>query len=324
MSIKQQQSLTAGKVQYVTIDEDQAGQRIDNFLINHFKTVPKSHIYKMIRKGEVRVNKGRVNAFYKLMRDDSVRLPPAKITQVNKMPKTIPEHLLVQLKQRVLYEDDNLMVIDKPAGFAVHGGSTIGYGIIDALKRLYPQVKNLELAHRLDTETSGCLIIAKKKKILRELHELLREGKVNKIYWTLTKGRWKKTELYVDAPLHKHYQHGGKHVVEVRREGKSAQSLFRTLNIFQGASFMEVKLLTGRTHQIRVHAKHVDHPIAGDDRYGDNEFNKLVKGMGLKRMFLHARSIDFILPSTQKKIAVTAPLDQELQSVIGAFKNQEE
>lgn len=194
-------------------------------------------------------------------------------------------------------------------------------GVIEALRHMYPKLPQLELAHRLDSETSGCLVLAKKKRILREMHTLLREGKVKKIYWALTMGKWKDSELRVDLPLHKDYQDGGKHVVEVDREGKSALTVFHTLKSFKReASLMEVKLFTGRTHQIRVHAAHQGHPIAADDRYGDPAFNKLTHQLGLKRMFLHARSIDFTLPSIGLHIKVDAPLDPELESIIKVFE----
>jgi 23S rRNA pseudouridine955/2504/2580 synthase len=203
---------------------------------------------------------------------------------------------------------------------SVHGGNTVRIGIVEALRHFYPKLPQLELAHRLDSETSGCLILAKKKRILRELHTLLRDGKVTKVYWALTKGEWKKNELRVDLPLHKHYKDGGKHVVEVHPEGKSALTIFRPIKVFKEGSLVEVKLMTGRTHQIRVHAKSQGHPIAGDDRYGDSEFNKVARKLGLKRMFLHARSIDFTLPSLNQHIKVVAPLDPELEEGIKFFE----
>jgi 23S rRNA pseudouridine955/2504/2580 synthase len=225
------------------------------------------------------------------------------------------------LSQRILYEDENLLIINKPAGMSVHAGSTVRVGVVEALRHMYPKLVNLELGHRLDSETTGCLILAKKKKILREIHALLRQGKVVKIYWALTQGVWKEAELKVNLPLHKDYRDGGKHVVEVDEEGKSALTIFRPIQVFKYyASLMEVELFTGRTHQIRVHAQHKGHPLAGDDRYGDAEFNKLARQLGLKRMFLHARSIDFTLPSLGQRITVIAPLDPELEAGIKAFE----
>lgn len=310
------------RVQYVTISEEHEGQRIDNFLITKLKSVPKSHIYRILRKGEVRVNKKRVSAFYKLKMADEVRLPPVFLA--DKAAHVPPSKTtLATLSERILYEDDNLLIINKPCGMSVHAGSTVRVGVVEALRHLYPKSPQLELAHRLDAETSGCLVLAKRKKILRELHTLLREGKVTKIYWALTQGKWKDSELKVDLPLQKDYRDGGKHVVEVHREGKSAISVFKTVQSFQRqASLMEVKILTGRTHQIRVHAQSKQHPIAGDDRYGDPTFNQWTRHLGLKRMFLHAKSIEFTLPSLAQHIKVTAPLDPELEGIIEKLRGE--
>ncbi len=308
------------KVQYVSISHDTAGQRIDNFLITRLKGMPKSHVYRLLRKGEVRVNKKRVSAFYRLQPNDHVRLPPIFLEEEG---KKIPpnQQTLDLLKHRVLYEDQNLLIINKPSGMSVHVGSTVRVGVIEALRHLYPQFPQLELAHRLDSETSGCLILAKKKRVLRELHTLLREGKIKKIYCALTKSKWKKSELTVDLPLHKDYREGGKHVVEIHRDGKSALTVFHPIDTFKEASLVDVRLYTGRTHQIRVHAAHQGHPIAGDDRYGDAEFNKWAHQLGLKRMFLHAKSIDFILPSSGHHIKVVAPLDRELEAFLKILKS---
>ena len=309
-------------VQYFTISLDESDQRIDNFFMGKFKGVPKSHIYRIIRKGEVRVNKKRVNAFYRLIEGDVVRLPPilleAKADQAP--PSKSTENLLAD---RILYEDENLIVLNKPSGMSVHAGSTVRIGVVEALRHMYPKLPQLELAHRLDSETSGCLVLAKKKRILRELHHLLREGQVIKIYWALTLGKWKDSELRVDLALTKEYQEGGKHVVEVDKRGKSALTVFHTIKSFKReASLMEVKLYTGRTHQIRVHAQHQGHPLAGDDRYGDSEFNKWIRNLGLKRMFLHAKSIDFTLPSSNQRITVVAPLDPELDTIIKVLETR--
>lgn len=306
-------------VEYFTVTKDYEDQRIDNFLITRLKGVPKSHIYRILRKGEVRVNKGRISAFYRLKTGDIVRLPPIVLAE---RAKDVPpsQDTKSLLAGRILYEDENLLIINKPAGMSVHVGNTVRVGVVEAMRHMYPKLPHLELAHRLDSETSGCLILAKKKRILREIHSLLREGKVTKIYWALTKGKWKDSELRVDLPLYKDYKDGGKHVVEVHHEGKSALTVFHTLKSFnRQASLMEVRLHTGRTHQIRVHAQHQGHPIAGDDRYGDSEFNKLARKMGLKRMFLHARAIDFTLPSLDQRIKVVAPLDPELEEGLEAF-----
>lgn len=305
-------------VRLVTISYDQADQRLDNFLLGQLKGVPRSHVYRLIRKGEVRVNKKRVTAFYRLKKGDSVRLPPLFLAEKAKIAAPSKETLAL-LAKRVLYEDDNLIILNKPSGMSVHAGSTVRIGIIEAMRYLFPKLPQLELAHRLDSETSGCLILAKKKRILREVHALLREGKVTKIYWALTKGHWKQTECSVNLPLHKHYRVGGKHLVDVDQQGKTAHSLFHSLQTFNQGSLMEVSIFTGRTHQIRVHAQAQGHPIAGDDRYGDVQFNQFVRKLGLKRMFLHARLVDFTLPSTGQHIKVIAPLEPELEQFIKAF-----
>ncbi len=306
------------KVRYIIISRDEEGQRIDNYLINILKGLPRSRLYRILRKGEVRVNKKRVSPFYKILAGDSVRVPPVYLAEP---AKQIPPSLqtIEQLAERIIFENDEIIILNKPCGMSVHAGSTVRVGVIEAMRHLHPKLKQLELAHRLDSETSGCLILGKKKRVLRELHALLREGSVTKIYWALTKGQWQPSELRVDAPLHKDYQDGGKHVVEVNQEGKTALTIFKPLQIFADAMLVEARLLTGRTHQIRVHAAYRGHPIAGDDRYGDVEFNKLVRQKGLKRMFLHAHSVDFVLPSTGERITVTAPLDPPLIAAIKAF-----
>ena len=311
--------LTKTSVKFYTISADDEGQRIDNYLMNKLKGVPKSRVYRILRKGEVRVNKKRVSPSYKLEEGDVVRLPPVFLDE--KAKQVPPSQTTRQLlSERIIFEDDNFIIINKPSGMSVHAGSTVRVGVVEAMRHLYPKLVNLELAHRLDSETSGCLVLCKRKKILREVHELLREGKVVKIYWALTMGKWTRSERRVDVSLHKDYRDGGKHVVEVNRDGKTALTVFHPIEVFADASLMEVKLYTGRTHQIRVHAAHQGHPIAGDDRYGDPDFNKLARQRGLKRMFLHARTIEFTLPSLNQHITVTAPLDEDLEYGIAAFQ----
>jgi 23S rRNA pseudouridine955/2504/2580 synthase len=318
MHQSQKPPATKSSVKYCTISADEEGQRIDNYLLNKLKGVPKTRIYRILRKGEVRVNKKRIQPSYKLQEGDEVRVPPMFLEEkaVQAPPSQSTQQLL---SERILYEDDNLLILNKPSGMSVHAGSTVRVGIVEALRHLYPKLVNLELAHRLDSETSGCLILAKKKKILRELHGLLREGEVSKIYWALTMGKWTRAQRRVDVSLQKEYRDGGKHVVEVNPNGKTALTVFSPIQLFADAELMEVKLYTGRTHQIRVHAAHQGHPIAGDDRYGDPEFNKLARKRGLKRMFLHARTIEFTLPSLNQRITVTAPLDPDLELGIKGF-----
>lgn len=314
------QTKIKSKVEYFTVTADYAGQRIDNFLVTRLKGVPKSHVYRLLRKGEVRVNKKRIDASYRLIEGDNVRLPPLFLPEKADLAPP-SKSTAALLASRILYEDDNLLIINKPSGMSVHVGSTVRVGVIEALRHMYPKLPQLELAHRLDSETSGCLVLAKRKRILREMHGLLREGQVSKIYWALTLGKWKDSELRVDLPLHKDYQDGGKHVVEVKQAGKEALTVFHTIKSFKReASLMQAKLYTGRTHQIRVHAQFRGHNIAGDDRYGDLEFNKMTRQLGLKRMFLHARTIDFTLPSLNQHIRVEAPLDPELEAIIKAFE----
>lgn len=306
-------------VKHVNVSREYENQRIDNYLINALKGVPKTRIYRLLRKGEVRVNKKRAQPTYRLQEGDVVRLPPVFLDE---KAKQIPPSLTTAqlLASRILYEDEYFLIINKPSGMSVHVGSTVRVGVIEAMRHMYPKLVHLELVHRLDSETSGCLVLAKKRRVLREMHELLREGKVSKIYWALTKGHWKHSELRVDLPLFKDYKDGGKHVVEVDKAGKTALTVFTTLKAFQNASLVEAKLYTGRTHQIRVHATSQGHPIAQDDRYGDVEFNKESRRLGLKRMFLHAHSIEFTLPSEGLHIKVVAPLDPELEAAIVAFE----
>lgn len=299
----------------LVVAEDDEGQRLDNYLTNNLKTVPKSHIYKLIRTGQVRVNSRRVTAKTRILTEDVIRLPPN--IQLQENSKIPPSHeTTMRLQGRILYEDENLLVLNKPSGMSVHAGSTVRVGVIEAMRHLDPKYRNLELAHRLDSETSGCLILAKKKRILRELHELLRAGRVKKTYYALTKGEWQHQEVRVDLPLRKFYAEGGRHLVRVQHEGKSALTVFKQMQTFGWISYVQAILHTGRTHQIRVHALAKNHPLACDDRYGDPEFNKRLHHLGLKRMFLHASAIEFTLPSNNQHIKVTAPLDVELESIL--------
>ncbi len=305
-------------VQYVSITADSAGQRIDNFLMTHLKGVPRTHIYRILRKGEVRVNKKRAKPSYKLQEGDQIRLPPLQ-TGPDHVPPKPGNQLMAFLASRILYEDNGFLIINKPSGMPVHGGSSVKLGVVEALRCMYPKLSQLELVHRLDLDTSGCLVLAKKRSVLRELHELLRARKVEKIYWTLTKGHWKEAELRVDAPLLKNQLTSGERIVHVNVEGKPSVTLFRTLQEFAKTALMEVALETGRTHQIRVHARYRGHPVLGDEKYGDKELNKQLREAGLRRLFLHAYSIHFTLPSTGQEVKVTAPLDVELRACLDAL-----
>ena len=301
-------------VKMLEIDDDQAGQRIDNFLLSTLKGAPKSLIYRILRKGEVRVNKGRIKPTYRLQAGDIVRIPPVRLS--DSTPTRPGERVLQLVEQSIIHEDKRLLILNKPGGLAVHGGSGLNYGVIEALRASRPDAHYLELVHRLDRETSGCLIIAKKRSALRLLHELMRENRIDKQYLTLVKGDWGGGDRRIDAPLEKNTLKSGERMVRVSKEGKSASSLFRPLVCQDIASLMQVKLDTGRTHQIRVHALYSGHPIAGDEKYGDEKFNSLMKSRGLKRLFLHAVKLNFTMPDDGERISISAPLPEELTKVL--------
>jgi len=303
------------KVRMLTAGEEDAGQRLDNFLFRTLKGVPKSHVYRLLRTGQVRVNKKRVKPDYRLEASDEIRLPPVR--QAEKAEPGLPPHWQQDaLKAAILFEDDRILVVNKPAGMAVHGGSGVSFGVIETLRVLRPENPGLELAHRLDRETSGCLIVAKRRSAVRVLHEAFREGGVEKHYLALVAGAWKGQEQEVDLPLEKNQLEGGERMVKVSHTGKEARSLFKPLQKFTQSALMDIRIYTGRTHQIRVHAAHIGHPVAGDDKYGDREANKALKAVGLKRMFLHAHRLAFAHPETGERLSLTAPLDDELQTVI--------
>lgn len=309
-------------VRKVQVSSDRAGQRIDNFLRNELPGVPKGRVYRLLRRGEVRVNGGRVRAEYKLKEGDEVRVPPARVSTGAPPP---PEKLAAAMLDRVIYEDKRLLVINKPAGAAVHGGSGISHGVIELLRHARPDLKDLGLVHRIDRETSGCLVMAKRRSALRELHERFREGKVEKNYLALVMGDWQYGEQLIDVPLLVQNRKGGERHVIVSDKGKKAQtrvSLSRTYGVY---SLLRCAPLTGRTHQIRVHLLHAGHPIAGDDRYGDAEANKLSKRLGLKRLFLHAQSIAFA-DKSGNDLHFTAPLADDLERflTVGVIDAQRE
>ena len=296
-------------VRKVRIDSEQAGQRIDNFLRRELPGLPKSRLYRVLRKGEVRVNGGRVRADYRLQADDEVRIPPARI---NTGPGEAAPGKVRSVESQVIFEDKRLLVINKPSGIAVHGGSGISHGVIELLRSARPELRDLSLVHRLDRETSGCLVLAKKRSALRELHERFREGDVEKNYLSLVVGDWQLGEQTIDAPLLvEHRKNGERHVV-VSGAGKSAQTVMRLSRTFGTYSLLQCQPRTGRTHQIRVHAKHAGHPVAGDERYGDPADNAAAKKLGLKRLFLHAQSIAFA-DDSGNELHFTAPLADDLQ-----------
>lgn len=302
------------------IDAELAGQRLDNFLLGALKGVPRSHVYRLIRSGQVRVNSGRVGPSYRLRAGDEVRVPPVAALRPAAAPRPADPGALDWLRARIIREDDRLLVLDKPAGLAAHGGSGVSMGAIEALRALLPEERDLELAHRLDRATSGCLLVAKRRSALRTLHALLREGAVEKRYLALVKGRWRAGTTRIDAPLVTDRRRGGDRV-KVGPEGKRAESEFKLLETYgKLASLVEVALATGRTHQIRVHAAHAGHPLAGDDRYGDRQFNAELARRGLRRMFLHAHAVAFRWPETGEEVSVSAPLPAELVSVLTALE----
>ncbi len=304
-------------VRMVTVGPENAGQRIDNFLRTELKGAPKSLVYRVVRTGEVRVNKGRVKPDTRLQAGDVVRIPPLRLAEA--MPVRVGEALKGTLADAILFEDEALMVLNKPAGLAVHAGSGVAVGVIEALRALRPEDKGLELAHRLDRETSGVLVLAKTRPALMHVHELLRGDSVKKSYQALVQGAWPDRVKKVEAPLAKNTLRGGERMVEVDGDGKEALTLFRVLERFHGATLVEAMPVTGRTHQIRVHAAHAGHPIAGDDKYGDAAFDRVLKGQGLSRLFLHAVRIDLPRPG-QPNLRVEAQLPVELESVLAALR----
>jgi 23S rRNA pseudouridine955/2504/2580 synthase len=295
-------------VQLVEVAPELAGQRIDNFLITYLKGVPKTLIYRILRKGEVRVNKGRIKPEYKLQAGDIVRVPPVRVPERDE-PVPVAQGLLQRLEAAIVHEDKGLIILNKPAGIAVHGGSGLSFGVIEAFRQLRPDAKELELVHRLDRDTSGLLMIAKKRSMLRHLHEQLRGDGVDKRYMALVRGNWPTSQKQVRAPLLKSNLRSGERMVEVNDEGKEALTLFKVLRRFGDfATMVEARPITGRTHQIRVHALHAGHCIAGDSKYGDEDFTREIRDLGGKRLFLHAYALTVPLPDGGE-LKVEAPVD---------------
>ena len=306
------------KVRQVSVSAEEAGQRIDNFLARHLKGVPRSHIYRILRRGEVRVNSGRIKAQYKLSAGDTVRIPPVRVAAST--PKGTARLPAGGLAGHILLENQRCLVLNKPAGLAVHGGSGISQGVIEVLRAERPEARYLELAHRLDRDTSGCLLIAKRRSFLRAFHEQLRTGEVEKYYLALVAGRWDAGERLVDVPLRKNTLKSGERIVRVAEDGKPARTLFRPVQRFRNATLVEAQLDTGRTHQIRVHATHSGHPLAGDTKYGDRAYNTALREAGLRRMFLHAHRLVF-LDADGQTVDVSAPLDDELKAVLDRLES---
>ncbi len=308
-------SPSPGGVRYLEITPAYTGQRLDNFLLRELKGAPKSLIYRILRTGEVRLNGGRVSPSQRLQAGDVLRIPPVRLTEQNGQPFRPPLGLAEQLREAVLYEDRELLVLDKPAGLAVHKGSGVDYGIIEILRALRPDEPFLELAHRLDRDTSGCLALARTPAALRQIQEAFRAGRVEKRYLALVRGYWNHGPREVNQPLRRNVLRGGERMVEVLDDGKPALTRFQPVSLHAPASLLEAWIATGRTHQIRVHAAHAGYPLAGDDKYGDAAFNRrMVEDYGLRRLFLHAHSLS--LPLGGRDIAVSAPLSAELKTVL--------
>ena len=305
------QSQVHNQVQFIEAEPDLAGQRIDNFLRTQLKGVPKSLIYRILRKGEVRVNKKRVKPEYKLQPGDVIRIPPVKVSEKPEAPS--PKlNKIASLEEHILFEDDHLIVFNKPSGLAVHGGSGLSFGLIEGLRALRPQAKFMELVHRLDRDTSGCILVAKKRSALRHMHEQLREGKMDKRYQALVSGAWPENRFKVKAPLQKNVLQSGERLVSVSEQGKPSETRYRILERYAQATLVEASPITGRTHQIRVHCLHAGHPIACDDKYGDAGFDQAMQNIGLNRLFLHAASLRLFHPKTEQPVSFHAPLDKGL------------
>ncbi|HEX4387252.1 MAG TPA: RluA family pseudouridine synthase [Steroidobacteraceae bacterium] len=302
-------------VQHLEVGADAAGQRLDNYLHRVLGGVPRSRIYRVIRKGEVRVNGRRAGPETRLAAEDKVRIPPLRIAAEPPGPPRPSADLTERIARAIIHEDDRLLVIDKPAGLAVHGGSGVSFGLIEALRALRPE-ESLELVHRLDRDTSGLLLVARRGSALRSLHALLREEGLEKRYLALVKGQWNLGAKRVDVPLRTDTRVGGERTVRASASGKASVSTFRPVQFFgKTATLMEVTLETGRTHQIRVHAQHAGHPVAGDAKYGDAPFNEAMQALGLKRMFLHAHSLSFAWPDGGE-FSINTPLPAELAAVL--------
>jgi 23S rRNA pseudouridine955/2504/2580 synthase len=299
--------LSKARANWLEVGEESAAQRIDNFLLRRLKGVPKSHVYRVLRSGEVRVNSGRVKPEYRLQVGDRIRVPPIRIA---------PRPALARPSQfPIVFEDAALLVIDKPAGVAVHGGSGVSYGVIESLRAARPQAKVLELAHRLDRDTSGLLIVAKKRSALVELHRLLREGAVEKVYVAVVKGVLKKP-LEIREPLYKYVSASGERRVSVGAGGREAVTRVKPLKANDHYSVLEVRLLTGRTHQIRVHLAHAGHPILGDAKYGDFSLNRALAKQGVRRLFLHARRLGFAHPISGEHVELESKLPDDMRAFV--------
>jgi 23S rRNA pseudouridine955/2504/2580 synthase len=298
--------LNKARATVLEVGEEAEAQRIDNFLLRRLKGVPKSHVYRVLRSGEVRVNSGRVKPDYRLRQGDKVRVPPVRVSASRAKPAVKPENF------PIVFEDPALLVIDKPSGVAVHGGSGVSHGVIESLRAARPEAKMLELAHRLDRDTSGLLVLAKKRSALVEFHRMLREGEVEKVYVGVVKGVPGRKEFEIRESLHKHVTARGERRVSVKEDGQPAVTKVRLLEKSRDFSLVQLRLMTGRTHQIRVHLAHAGHPVLGDDKYGDFELNRALARQGVKRLFLHARRLAFKHPIDGNAISLESPLPDDM------------
>ena len=301
-------------VRFLDIDADDAGQRLDNFLFRQLKGVPKSRVYRALKKGEVRINKGRVKPDYRLQAGDMLRIPPVRVDEKKK--PFVGDSLQMRLEKAIIFENDDLLIVNKPSGLAVHGGSGINIGLIEALRQMRPNCKRLELAHRLDRDTSGCTVVVKNSKTLRYIHQQLRERSMDKTYVCLVRGRWPRRKTLVDIGLEKNTLQSGERMVKTTPEGKPSKTRFAIMETFTGATLIQAKPITGRTHQIRVHAQYAGFPLLGDEKYCSREDNEWAKGYGLQRLFLHAAEISFKLNQEAKPLVFKAPLPEALDVVV--------
>lgn len=309
-------------VQTVIVDAGQEGQRIDNFLLARLRGVPRSHVYRLLRTGQVRVNKRRAKPEYRLRPGDAVRLPPVRHREAA-APPPVGVREKDRILKHVLYEDDSLLAVNKPAGLPVHGGTGLPYGLVDLLKAARPHLPFIELAHRIDRHTSGCLLLVKDRGTLQGLHAQFREGEVDKSYLALVKGRWTGRERRVEIPLAPVRHPSGERRIGAVERGKPALTRFMPGRVYNGASLVEARPVTGRTHQIRVHAAQIGHPVAGDAKYGDRTFNREMRRLGLKRLFLHAHRLAFTHPRTGRRLLVHAPLPEDLRRLLRDWNGPE-
>lgn len=310
---------THRQVTFLEVSTEESGQRLDNYLLRNAQNVPKTRVYRAIRKGEVRVNKARSKPDYRVQEGDLVRVPPLAVTERPDAarPSAAWER---RIREAVVLDNADLLAINKPTGLAVHGGSGVRQGLIESLRTLFPEQRYLELVHRLDRDTSGIVLIAKNARTLRELHEQLRADRVDKVYWALVAGKWPAYQKSVSAPLAKRHTASGERIVKVAADGKKAKTEFKVLERLPSASLLEVKPISGRTHQIRVHSQHVGHPILGDSKYHNDTSEDITSSLGLKRLFLHAKSISFRVSG--QRYALECPLGDELEAVLARLRVQ--